>query len=228
MIFRVPVRNGLRPSDHGDTPRSEERVSSIHCSLESLRCGIIQRHRFRAAAAVARKRLGAPMRCTNGGTVAVLNSLTQRELMSDIEFAAGWYQDPISPGDGRYWNGTAWTDAVSRSGQTITIPIDAARVNIPPVPGSEMRPSAPEEAAPAPAPVAPVSINTSQNSSAGIVIGVIVVAVVALAVLVFVLVSGGDSSNDNPPATNAPGTSAPPVTTPATSPPATDPPTTDS
>ena len=31
---------------------------------------------------------------------------------------AGWYRDPFGQGDGRYWNGIQWTDAISRGGVT--------------------------------------------------------------------------------------------------------------
>jgi len=35
---------------------------------------------------------------------------------------AGWYDDPEQPGQQRYWDGTAWTEHVSRQGQQFTDP----------------------------------------------------------------------------------------------------------
>lgn len=115
----------------------------------------------------------------------------------------GWYRDPTGLGDGRYWDGMAWTDAVSRAGQTITAPIDPQQAALPPVPGSEMQ-------TPAVAPSAPaVTVNASNRSPVGAIVGIL--AIVAIVVLIFVLISNGDDSteDDSPPATNAPTTEAP-------------------
>jgi len=39
---------------------------------------------------------------------------------------AGWYSDPTGRADQRYWDGTAWTENVSRAGVQGTEPITAA------------------------------------------------------------------------------------------------------
>ncbi len=121
--------------------------------------------------------------------------------------APGWYQDPTSPSDGRYWDGTTWTDSVSRAGQTITIPIDAERAALPPVPGSELQPPAPVSTPP---PAQAVTVN-SKSSPAGIIFGVL--AAVLVVVLILVLANNNDSSETETPTTEAPApTEAPPAT----------------
>jgi len=122
--------------------------------------------------------------------------------------AAGWYQDPTSPTEGRYWDGSMWTDSVTRAGRTMTIPIDADRAGLPPVPGSELQPPTPVTAPP-PATAAPVVVNTSKSSPAGIIFGVL--AAVLVVVLILVLANNSDSDDNQSPATPAP-TEAPPAT----------------
>lgn len=39
---------------------------------------------------------------------------------------AGWYPDPTGRADQRYWDGTVWTDDVSRAGVQGTEPVNAA------------------------------------------------------------------------------------------------------
>jgi Protein of unknown function (DUF2510) len=39
---------------------------------------------------------------------------------------ANWYPDPTGSADYRYWDGTEWTDQVSRGGVQATDPVDAA------------------------------------------------------------------------------------------------------
>lgn len=38
--------------------------------------------------------------------------------------AAGWYADPTSRFEHRYWDGATWTEHVSRNGQATTDPLD--------------------------------------------------------------------------------------------------------
>lgn len=123
--------------------------------------------------------------------------------MTDNNPAPGWYRDPTGLGDGRYWDGAAWTDSVSRAGQTITASIEPQQAALPPVPGSEMRAPAPVTRAPA------VTVNTSSRSPIGAIVGVL--AIIVLVVLIIVIVNNdSDSSNDDsPPATNPPATEAP-------------------
>ena len=35
----------------------------------------------------------------------------------------GWYADPTARFDHRYWDGTRWTDHVSRGGQMVSDPV---------------------------------------------------------------------------------------------------------
>ncbi len=110
----------------------------------------------------------------------------------------GWYQDPTGQGDGRYWNGSSWTQAVDRGGVTVNVPIDPSMALIPPLAGTQV-------AVPTPPPAPPMTqATTSNRSPLGIIVGVLVVVVIA--VLVFVLVS--NDSSDTP----TPGTDAPPAT----------------
>lgn len=44
------------------------------------------------------------------------------------ESPAGWHPDPMSRYEFRYWDGTCWTEHVSRGGQTAVDPIEAAPV----------------------------------------------------------------------------------------------------
>jgi Protein of unknown function (DUF2510)/Fibronectin type III domain len=58
---------------------------------------------------------------------------------------AGWYADPASRHENRYWDGTGWTAAVADRGVTATDPLDA-----PPLPADAASPAT-APAAPAPA-----------------------------------------------------------------------------
>ena len=109
----------------------------------------------------------------------------------------GWYRDPTGFGEGRFWDGTAWTNSISRANETISAPIEPERAALPPVPGSELRPPA---ATPA------VMVNAPNRSPIGAILGGIVA--ILLVVVIIVLVTGNDDSTDNetPPATNAPAT----------------------
>ena len=112
----------------------------------------------------------------------------------------GWYRDPTAVGEARYWDGTMWTNSVSRASETIDVPIEPERASLPPLPGSELRP-------PASAPPS-VTVNAPNRSPIGAIVGGIVA--IAVVIVVIVLVSNNDSSDDeSPPATNAPATEAP-------------------
>lgn len=114
----------------------------------------------------------------------------------------GWYHDPTGAGEGRYWDGTIWTNAVTRANETFEVPIEPERASLPPVPGSELHPPTPV-AAPA-----PVTVNAPSRSPLGAIIAVILA--IAVVVVIIVLVNDNDSSNnESPPATNAPATEAP-------------------
>src|SRR5215472_8623663 len=57
---------------------------------------------------------------------------------------AGWYADPASRHENRYWDGTGWTAAVADRGVTATDPLESP-------------PPLPAEASPATAPAAPAT-----------------------------------------------------------------------
>ena len=116
----------------------------------------------------------------------------------------GWYTDPTSEYQYRYWNGTQWTNQVSSSGTTLNDPnaMDPSAAATPPAPGSEA-------ASPPQADVAPTVQVTQKSGGFGTLIAAIV-AIVAVVVLVVVLVnlSGDDSPTSD---TEVPATA--PVTT---------------
>jgi len=128
--------------------------------------------------------------------------------MTNGSTPAGWYQDPTGQGDARYWNGTAWTQSVDRSGTTLNIAIDPTLAQQPPVPGTQV-----QIPTPASAPQTVVQ-QTSSSSPLGTIIGV--VAVVLLVIVVIAFIGNSDSSDDTP----TPGTDAPPAEAPATEAPA--------
>lgn len=130
---------------------------------------------------------------------------------------AGWYDDPTSIGDARYWDGFGWTTSISANGVTATAAIEPALVGVPPVHGSEFRAQRPS---PAPAPTPPpVTVNQSPSRSP---MGGIVAAILGIAAVVaLIVVLTRDDGGDNPP----PNTDTP-ITTPATEAPATEPPAT--
>lgn len=122
--------------------------------------------------------------------------------MPENHHSPGWYRDPTGAGEGRYWDGTTWTSAVSLADQTFDVPIEPERASLPPIPGSELRPPAPAAAPPS------VTVNAPSRSPIGAIIGGILAIVVVVVVIVFL--TNDDSSNDeSPPPTNAPATEAP-------------------
>ena len=124
--------------------------------------------------------------------------------MPDNNPPPGWYRDPAGIGEGRYWDGTSWTQSVSRAGETINVPIDPNQAALPPIPGSELRPPAPAASPSA------VTVNAPSKSPMGAIIGVIVAILVVVLIVVVVNNNGDSSDNDTPPATNPPATEAPP------------------
>lgn len=134
--------------------------------------------------------------------------------MTNGAMPPGWYQDPTGQGESRYWNGSSWTQTVSRGGATLDVPIDPAQAVQPPVPGTQMQ-----------APVPPSQPTTVvQQSSSRSPIGTIVAVVVALVALVVVLaVIGNATGDDSPtPGTDQPPAEQPPEETPAPEAPAED------
>ncbi len=119
--------------------------------------------------------------------------------MADTNPPPGWYRDPTAIADSRYWDGNSWTDTVTRTGETATVPIDPERASIPPLPGTEARPAATTTPY--------VTVNERRTSPALIVL-LLFVAVLTIVVVVIVA-DGGDGSDDSPTPTQAPATEAP-------------------
>jgi hypothetical protein len=116
--------------------------------------------------------------------------------MTAADSPPGWYQDPTGQGDGRYWNGTSWTESVDRGGATVNVPIDPSQAQIPPVPGTQVSKPIPYATGQT------VNVSNSKSSPWAVIIGV---GVVVLAVIAIFVAVSGDSSDDTP----TPGTEAP-------------------
>ena len=116
----------------------------------------------------------------------------------------GWYTDPTSEYQYRYWNGTQWTNQVSSSGTTLNDPnaMDPSAAATPPAPGSEA-------ASPPQADVAPTVQVTQKSGGFGTVIGVIV-AIVAIVILIVVLMN---QDGDDSPTSDTEAPAPAPVTT---------------
>jgi hypothetical protein len=113
----------------------------------------------------------------------------------------GWYQDPTGQSQGRYWNGTTWTQMSNRGGNTVNLPIDPSIAELPPVPGTQVT-----------APVPP-SRGSSSRSSGGVIIAVVVGLLLVLAVFVAL---GDDPTDTQPPSQGtAPAEDAPAEDAPA-------------
>jgi hypothetical protein len=113
---------------------------------------------------------------------------------------SGWYQDPTGQGDGRYWNGTSWTESVDRGGVTVNVAIDPSQAQVPPTAGTEI-------SIPASTPAAQTV--PARRSPVGAILG-LVFLVVAIVLIVVLVNNNDDSSNDGPPTTDvAPATEAP-------------------
>jgi hypothetical protein len=125
--------------------------------------------------------------------------------MNDGSSPPGWYQDPTGQSDGRYWNGTSWTQMSMRGGQTLNLAIDPSIAEAPPVPGTQVAPPAPPPA------------ESSSGGSGGVIIAIVIGLLLLLAVFVAV---DDDTSTDTP----APGGSVPAEEPPAEEPPAEEPP----
>ncbi len=113
----------------------------------------------------------------------------------------GWYQDPTGQGDGRYWNGATWTEAVDRGGVTVNVPIDPNQASIPPLPGTQVSIPTPPAASPTGA------ARTTSRSRTGAIVGLLVVVIVAVVAVVLVSNDSADAPSpgtDAPPATDAP------------------------
>lgn len=136
---------------------------------------------------------------------------------------AGWYDDPTSAGEARYWDGFGWSTSISTNGVTSTAAIEPALVGVPPVRGSEFRAHR-RVTAPIPPTPPPVTMTRSAPRSP---VGAMLAAVIALVVivaLVVLLTRDGDGDTPPPdtdvpatapavPATEAPAAEADPVTT---------------
>ena len=61
-------------------------------------------------------------RPTTSTTAAAVATTTTAAASPSAPVPAGWYADPSSRFELRYWNGTEWTEHVARSGQQFTDP----------------------------------------------------------------------------------------------------------
>lgn len=59
---------------------------------------------------------------TDTVATAATSTATSINASSSPSVPAGWYADPSSRYELRYWNGTEWTEHVARSGQQFTDP----------------------------------------------------------------------------------------------------------
>jgi hypothetical protein len=98
----------------------------------------------------------------------------------------GWYQDPTGQSDGRYWNGTAWTQVSMQGGRTVDLPIDPSMAQVQPVPGTEVQPPTPPQA------------TTSSSGGSGRSGGAIIAIVVGLLLLLAVFVAVDDNAGNTP------------------------------
>lgn len=103
--------------------------------------------------------------------------------MTDANSPPGWYQDPTGQSEGRYWNGTAWTQMSMRGDQTVNLPIDPSMALVQPVPGTQVQ-----------QPTPPQPARSSSGGSGGVIIAV----VVGLLLLLAVFVAVDDNTNDAP------------------------------
>ena len=107
----------------------------------------------------------------------------------------GWYTDPTGQSDGRYWNGTAWTQMSTRGGQMVNLPIDPSMAQLQPVPGTQVQ-----------APTPPAPDTTSSSGGSG---GVIIAVVVGILLLVAVFVAVDDTNDSSTPEGTVPAEQAP-------------------
>ena len=121
--------------------------------------------------------------------------------------AAGWYRDPVGYGEGRYWDGQRWTDSVTRDGYTNTSPMDPARAEIPPAPGSELNAARPPAAPPAQQVTVSSGGGGTSTPTAAILGGIAVL--VAVVAIIIALANSGSDDDDTPTTTEAPATTAP-------------------
>jgi hypothetical protein len=111
---------------------------------------------------------------------------------------AGWYADPTGQGDGRYWNGTAWTESVNRGGVTVNVPIDPGKAQQPPFPGTQVHKALTMPAMPISRPISPpVTVTAAPASHSPIAAIMGVLAIIFFVILMIVAVSGS-SSEDSP------------------------------
>lgn len=112
---------------------------------------------------------------------------------------AGWYRDPTGVAEGRYWDGSSWTESINSGGVTLNAPVDAATAHIPPVPGTEFlaRPVAATTRSQPPEP------GRSTGGSGAALGAIAIVAILAILAAVFIF---GGSDDDDPVPTDVPTT----------------------
>jgi hypothetical protein len=115
----------------------------------------------------------------------------------------GWYQDPTGQSEGRYWNGTSWTQMSNSQGTIVNLPIDPSIAQVEPVPGTQVQP---------PTPPTPPAGGSSSSGSGGLIIALVVGLLLVLAV--FVAIDGDGTGDPTPGGGTAPAGDAPAGTQP--------------
>ena len=68
------------------------------------------------------RRAASPLAVTTSATTDTTSDAATANTSTGPAVPAGWYADPSSRFELRYWNGTEWTEHVARSGQQFTDP----------------------------------------------------------------------------------------------------------
>ena len=127
---------------------------------------------------------------------------------------AGWYEDGVTVGQERYWDGTQWTDQFRPLPGAVppepVMPVEPVAPVVPVVEAAPVAAVPPAEAAPAPygeypayQPAAATPRTPGKGLSKGALIGIIVAAVVVVAAIIVLIVGastnwfsgGGGSAN---------------------------------
>ncbi|MEK7292113.1 MAG: DUF2510 domain-containing protein [Actinomycetota bacterium] len=68
------------------------------------------------------RRATSPLAVTGSATTDATSDAATAKSSTGPAVPAGWYADPSSRFELRYWNGSEWTEHVARSGQQFTDP----------------------------------------------------------------------------------------------------------
>ena len=90
-------------------------VVSITTTTDGRFCAFLRRPVMQPVAANTAAAVSAPAVASNSGYAAA-----RTDTPANPAVPAAWYKDPSGRFEMRYWNGTSWTEHVSRSGQQFT------------------------------------------------------------------------------------------------------------